>query len=464
MIPVVTPEEMKAVDEAASEPVEVLIQRAGAAVARTALRMLGGGYGRRVVVVAGKGNNGADGRAAAAVLERRGVRVTVLDAAAAAALDQVPPCDLVIDAAYGTGFRGEYHPPDPGRARVLAVDVPSGPELRADVTVTFAALKPVLLLGDGTERAGRIELADIGLDVSRARTHVVEDADVEAGLPVRPRTSHKWQTAVFVAAGSPGMLGAPMLVSHAAMRAGAGYVRLGVPGGQPGGTPPSEVVAVPLPAADWDKAVLPELDRCKALVVGPGLGRSDAVTVAVRSLLAAAPVPVVVDADGLNALGAVDEVAAIVADRTDATILTPHAGEFARIADHAVSEDPIDDARRLAARTGAIVLLKGPTTVVASPGGEVLLSTSGSARLATAGTGDVLSGVIGAFLASGVPPLRAAAFGAHVHGRAAALGYQRGLVAGDLPELVAAWLSGRRGRRGRRGWGHRGQRHPPSRG
>src|SRR4051812_24800332 len=302
---------MKAADEAAPEPVEGLIERAGAAVARTAGSMLGGTYGRRVVVVAGKGNNGADGRAAAAILERRGVRVALVDAAAG--LLTLPASDLVIDAAYGTGFHGEYHPPDPGRAPVLAVDVPSGPELRADVTVTFAALKPALLLGDGPERAGRVEVAALGLDVSRTRMHVVEDLDVDAGLPPRPSNGHKWQTAVFVAAGSPGMLGAPMLVSHAAMRAGAGYVRLGVPGGEPGDTPPSEVVAVPVPADRWDEAVLPELDRVRALVVGPGLGRSDATTAAVRSLLAAAPVPAVVDADGLNALGGAGELASVVA-------------------------------------------------------------------------------------------------------------------------------------------------------
>src|SRR5581483_5619091 len=127
-----------AVDDAAPEPVEVLIERAGAAVARTAVRMLGGGYGRRVVVVAGKGNNGADGRAAARRLERRGVRVSVVDAALG--LRRVPLCDLVIDAAYGTGFRGTYEPPDPCGAPVLAVDVPSGPTSSADTTVTFAAL------------------------------------------------------------------------------------------------------------------------------------------------------------------------------------------------------------------------------------------------------------------------------------------------------------------------------------
>ena len=200
----------------------------------------------------------------------------------------------------------------------------------------------------------------------------------------------------------------------------------------------------PLPAVGWDAAVLPELDRCKALVVGPGLGRSDATAASVRALVAAAPIPVVVDADGLNALGGPDHVAAVVNERHAATILTPHEGEFARLSGGAKAgegQQRIDDVRRLAHRTGAIVLLKGSTTVVAAPGGEVLMAVSGSARLATAGTGDVLSGVVGAFLAQRIPPLPAAALAAHVHGRAASLGYSRGLVASDLHDLIARWLS-----------------------
>src|SRR5438270_1019886 len=262
---------MKAVDQAAPEPVDVLIERAGAAVAFAALRMLGGTYGKRVVVVAGKGNNGADGRAAARRLSARGVRVEMIDAANAPA--RLPPADLVIDAAYGTGFHGSYDPPDTGGAPVLAVDVPSGNVVRAARTVTFAALKPALLVGDGPEHAGEVDVVDIGLDVSRARMHLVESHDVATGLPTRPRDAHKWQTAVFVAAGSPGMLGAPMLVSKAAMRSGSGYVRLGIPGES--SIPPSEVVAVSLPLTGWDEAVLPELERCKTLVVGPGLGRAE---------------------------------------------------------------------------------------------------------------------------------------------------------------------------------------------
>ena len=161
MIPVVTAEEMRAIDAAAPEPFGVLVERAGAAVARVALEELGGAYGRRVVVVCGKGNNGADGRVAARLLRARGVRVLELDAASAPKV--LPPCDLVIDAAYGTGFRGTYDPPDPGPAIVLAVDVPSG-DVRADVTVTFAALKPSLLFAP--EAAGAVLVEDIGLVVS----------------------------------------------------------------------------------------------------------------------------------------------------------------------------------------------------------------------------------------------------------------------------------------------------------
>jgi NAD(P)H-hydrate epimerase len=439
LIPVVTPEEIRAIDAAAPEPVEVLIDRAGWALAAAAVRMLGGCYGRRVVVVAGKGNNGNDGRAAAAVLRRRGVRVEVIDAASLPA--RLPASDLVIDAAYGTGFRGEYRPPDPGGAPVLATDVPSGPTLRADATVTFAALKPVLVTGDGPDRAGKVEVADIGLDVSSARIHLVEDADVVAAYPRRGREAHKWQSAVYVAAGSPGMLGAPMLTAHAAMRTGAGYVRLGVPGGRLDEFPPTEVVGVPLPAAGWHSDVLTGVDRCKALVVGPGLGRSDATTAEVRALVGAAPVPTVVDADGLNALGDAATAAQVIRGRTAPTVLTPHAGEFARLTGEPPGSDPVDDARRLAAQTGAVVLLKGSTTIVADPGGEVLLVTSGSSRLATAGTGDALSGAIGAFLARGLGALPAAAFAAHVHGAAARRGYRVGLVASDLHHLMASWLS-----------------------
>jgi NAD(P)H-hydrate epimerase len=451
--PVVTVEEMKAVDAEAQRrlSLDTLVERAGAAVARSVLRHLGGSYGRRVVVVAGKGHNGDDGRVAAARLRRRGVGVTVVDAGAAG--DRLPPCDIVVDAAYGTGFRGEYRAPEvPAGAFVVAVDIPSGVSgdtgeaaagaVRADGTVTFAALKPGLLLGEGPARSGSVEVVDIGLDVSRAAVHVVEDADVADLLPERPRDTHKWETAVYVAAGSPGMMGSATFCSLAAMRAGAGMLQLGVPGAGPQDLPSSEVVAHGLPPEGWDDDVLAVVGRCRALVLGPGLGRSEATASAVRRLVAECPVPVLVDADGLNALGPAEEVAKLVAGRSTAVVLTPHAGEYARLAGAEPAPDRIGAARDLSRRTGAVVLLKGSTTVVAAPDGRSLVSTSGSPRLATAGTGDVLSGIVGAFLARGLGPVEAAAFGAHVHGRAAELGLSEGLLAGDLVELVPRWLSG----------------------
>ena len=443
MIPVLTPEEMKAVDRAAPEPVEVLVERAGAAVARAALSMLGGAYGRRVVVVAGKGNNGADGRVAADRLRRRGVRVAVIDAAEQP--ERLPPSDLVIDAAFGTGFRGDYVPPDPAGAPVLAVDIPSGVDgltgevgeraVRAASTVTFAALKPGLVLGAGAEHAGRVSVADIGLDVSRSTIGLVGAGDVGAWMPDRPRESHKWKAAIWLVAGSPGMTGAADMAARAAMRSGAGTVRLGVPGQPPGPRFP-EVIGRPLPVEGWDGEVTSDLDRMKAVVIGPGLGRSDATAAAVRRLLAVARVPVVVDADALFALGSLDGPVRFLRDRPGPTVLTPHDGEFSRLVGCPPGPRRISAVRHLAFTTGATVLLKGSTTVVADPSGDVLLTDAGDARLATAGSGDVLSGVVGALLAQGLGPLHAAAGGAFVHGTAAGLGWRRGLVAGDLLDLL----------------------------
>ncbi len=492
MIPVLTPAEMAGVDRQAPEPVDVLVGRAGAAVARRAARLLGGTYAKNVTVVAGKGNNGADGRLAAKLLSANGARVNVLEAAALAGGSALPPSELVIDAAYGTGLERPYSPPDPGRAPVLAVDIPSGLSgltgevldrggaMAAVVTVTFASWKPGLLLGAGPTLAGDVELADIGLGQlvdAIAKCWLVEDRDVVRLLPRRPREAHKWLTALHVVAGSPGMTGAPWFVSRAALRAGAGYVLLSMPGVEPTVLPPSEIVHAPVPASGWHSQVLNGLDRVKALVVGPGLGHTAGAGGEpglpggeVGALVAAAPVPVVIDADGLNAIGSLEALGVIVAKRSQPTVITPHVGEFTRLAGKPPGPDHIAAAREAAARSGAIVLLKGSTTVVASPdgsaggagpagsggpggsdaqgsnAGSVLISASGDSRLATAGTGDVLSGVIGAFIARGVPAFEAAALAAHVHGRAALAGYAEGLVAGDLPDLVAGWLSRNLGR------------------
>ena len=278
-------------------------------------------------------------------------------------------------------------------------------------------------------------------------------------LAPRPRDAHKWQSAVAVVAGSPGMTGAAALCAHAAYRAGAGMVRLGIPGADPAELPAGEAVGAALPEAGWCADALTMAQRCRGLVVGPGLGRAETTGAQVRATVAAATMPTVVDADGLYALGTGDAIAAVVSGadagvegagsdagaRGRAVVLTPHDGEFARLAGGPPGSDRIAAATALAARTGAVVLLKGPTTVVSDPTGSVLLATAGSPRLATAGTGDVLSGAIGAFIARGVDPHHAAALAAHVHGRAAALGPAEGLVAQDLADLLGTWLSAIRG-------------------
>jgi NAD(P)H-hydrate epimerase len=307
--------------------------------------------------------------------------------------------------------------------------------------VTFAALKPGLLFPPGRELAGDVVLADIGLDVARARTGVVERSDVAGWVPPRPATAHKWQAAVVLVAGSPGMTGAAHLAARSAQRAGAGMVRVATPGLGDGCGLPTEAVGVPGVDVDhWEQVVAGQLDRAGALVVGPGLGRAGGTAERVRRLVGSPPaasVPLLVDGDGLTALG--EGAGDLLAGRSTPAVLTPHDGEFARLAGRPPGDDRIAAGRDLATRTGAVVLLKGPTTVVAHPDGRVRLSTEGDARLATAGTGDVLSGCIGALLARGLDPFDAAAAGAWLHGRAAHHAPAEGLVASDvIPHLPAA--------------------------
>src|SRR5690606_33244059 len=231
------------------------------------------------------------------------------------------------------------------------------------------------------------------------------------------------------------MTGAPVLAASGAARAGAGYVRLSVPGVHgPLPASPVEVVGVDVDVHGWDDVVLGGAERFRCLVVGPGLGAHGATEV--RRIVAEAIVPVIVDGDGLGALGTDCARAG-----HPTTVLTPHDGEFEKLCGHRPGADRLGAARDLSRASGAVVLLKGPTTVVAEPGGEVLVVAEGDARLATAGTGDVLSGTIAALVARGLDPFRAAAAGAFLHARAAALAPADGLVASDVVTALPAALA-----------------------
>jgi ADP-dependent NAD(P)H-hydrate dehydratase / NAD(P)H-hydrate epimerase len=481
MRPILTPAEMAARDSAAiaggiSEA--TLVARAGGAVARGARRLLGGTYGRRVVIVCGKGNNGADGRVAGELLAGWGARVDRFDlvdldhSGLGRALDRA---DLAIDAMFGTGFRGAL---DGGAAiaagalnsaacPVLAIDIPSGVDgltgavkgtaVEAVATVCFVALKPGLVLFPGASFAGDVEVAPLLSGTPGAPAFIdpntpppslglTEEADVAAWLPSRRPESHKWSVgALYVVGGSLGMTGAVMLAARSALRTGAGMVVAGLPGDAAVRASGGEVITRSLPATssgsldeDAAKDVLDGLDRFRALVVGPGLGRSAATVAAVRRLVAEAPVPLVLDADGLNALGGDTD---LLAARPAATIVTPHTGEYSRLAGESVGEDRVAAAQRLAERAGAVVLLKGSRTVVADPTGRAALNATGGPWLATAGTGDVLSGIVGALAAMGLPAFRATAAGAWLHGRAADCAGHAGLVAGDLIDALPTVLS-----------------------
>ncbi|MBM3671655.1 MAG: NAD(P)H-hydrate dehydratase [Actinobacteria bacterium] len=464
MLPIVTPAAMAEADQrtiAAGTPMEVLMDRAGRAVAWEARQRLGNAYGKRVVVVCGKGNNGGDGLVAARILRGWGVRVDVFelkDGVPEPALDRtIERADLMIDAMFGTGFRGALEGDAALVARrsldlpTLAIDIPSGIDgstgavqgdaVRAVATVTFAAHKPGLVFEPGRGHAGDVRVADIGIELTDddRRVGLVTDTDVRGWLASVVETdTHKWRSGLLVIGGSGGMTGAPMLVSTAAMRVGAGIVWCAVPGDDMAARASGgEVITKAMPAnvhgalTGIADDVRDALDRFRALAVGPGLGTDEATTAVVRELVTTVDAPLVLDADGLNAFAG---HSADLRARNAPTVLTPHEGEFERLLGDQVGDDRLAAARRLADATGCVALLKGPGTVVAEPGatGRVAVNAVDGPWLGTAGTGDVLTGIIAGLLARGLGAFEAAAAGTLVHGLSADVAGHTGLVAGDL--------------------------------
>jgi ADP-dependent NAD(P)H-hydrate dehydratase / NAD(P)H-hydrate epimerase len=436
--PLYTADEMRAAE--AGHDVDAMMELAGRGVAEAVLRRYPDA--RRIACVCGRGANGGDGRIAARVLREAGRD---------AVEDLVDGADVVVDALFGTGFHGEPRADaaaliermNAAGAPVVAVDVPSGVNastgevagaaVRAAVTVTMHAPKVGLAVAPGLFHAGEVEVVQIGVDHSETRNRLVTD-EILRLVPRRRREDNKYSAgAVLVVGGAPGLTGAVCLAAEATFRADAGYVVVAVPEPSLPVLEQRLLEAVKRPLAAIDEL----LPRMRALALGPGLGRGAEERALVRRLLEDTSIPAVVDADALHELEPVE--------RDAATVLTPHSGELARLIGE---ESSWVDAHRLEAlgravdRFGCVVLLKGADTLVGAPGEGVLVHVSNAPGLATAGTGDVLTGIVGAFLAKGLDARLAAAAAVAAHSRAARLvPQQAGLVASDVISLLPRALA-----------------------
>jgi NAD(P)H-hydrate epimerase len=436
--PLYTADEMRAAE--AGHDVDAMMELAGRGVAEAVLRRYPDA--RRIACVCGRGANGGDGRIAARVLREAGRD---------AVEEVVEDADVVVDALFGTGFHGEPRPDaaaliermNAADAPVVAVDIPSGVNastgevagaaVRAAVTVTMHAPKVGLAVAPGLFHSGEVEVVSIDVEHSETRNRLVTD-EILGLVPRRRREDNKYSAgAVLVVGGAPGLTGAVCLAAEATFRADAGYVAVAVP------EPSLPVVeqrlleAVKRPLDAFDEL----LPRMRALALGPGLGRGAEEHALVRRLLEDTSIPAVVDADGLHELEPFE--------RDAATVLTPHSGELARLIGE---ESSWVDAHRLEAlgraveRFACVVLLKGADTLVGAPGEGVFVHVSNESGLATAGTGDVLTGIVGAFLAKGLDARVAAAAAAAAHSRAARLAPQQaGLVASDVISLLPRALA-----------------------
>lgn len=503
----VTAGQMREIDRATIEdycfPGCVLMENAGRAVAEAVADLLP--MAGRALVLVGKGNNGGDGLVAARHLAERGYVVEVAligeggqlrgeaevnlrharafgipvheNAGDTTIRELLARADVAVDALLGIGLSGAVG----GRAaevlgllaahtgRIVAVDIPSGldadtgalmgPVPRVDITVTFGLPKQGLYLYPGRACCGHIRVAPIGLAPETVRTAtpatwVVEMSDVARAVPPRRPDAHKGDAGrLLVVAGSRGLTGAAAMAANAAMRAGAGLVTLACPASLNPILEQKCTEAMTAPLMDHGCGHLRphHLDELLALasgvdavVIGPGLGSRLTTAELVRDLVALVDRPVVLDADGLNAFAG---NASRLRERTSGLAITPHPGELSRLLElsiERIQSDRVGSARECAEKLGCTVVLKGAGTVTAEPGGQVWINTTGSSAMAGGGMGDVLSGVLGALIAGGMPVTEAAPVGVWVHGRAGDIAAERigprGIIATDLlPALPAVF-------------------------
>lgn len=502
---VLKPEEMKEVDNraiAAGFPDIILMETAGRAVAEKARSFLSKA-GNRVLILAGKGNNGGDGLVAARFLDMWGYNVKILLLAPGDELTGSPSvnyklcqyreieinyindsieedkikremeyADLIIDAMLGTGLKGEVREPilslikwiNMCNTKVLAVDIPSGLDgergsilgsaVRADFTVTMAYPKVGLVVYPGKELTGQLEVVDLGVPERFAEevkpTHfILTYNEVKELLPLRETTGHKGTFGkVVIFGGSKGMAGAPSLTGKAALKTGAGLVRVAVPAGI------QEIVAnysveIITEGLDDDNGnistsslpVIEDLiEKSDVIALGPGMGRSKSITEIVRKIIVnSGSRPVIIDADGINSISNLN----YLKDRKGPTILTPHPGEMARLIKEKVEyieRNRINIAREFSIKYQTYLVLKGAATVIALPDGKVYINQTGNNGLATAGSGDVLTGIISGLIAQGVDVEKAVVLGPYLHGFSADLAVKDyttyGLNAGDIIRYI----------------------------
>lgn len=490
-------------------PGVVLMENAGVSVVRMLESKWELLAERKFCILAGKGNNGGDGYVIARHLSNQGAKVKVFLLGEKAAVSgdaqinldiidkmgidtieisnerdwdkvrvAVTFSDCLIDALLGTGFRGEVSG-DMARLidiinaagkPVVAVDIPSGVEadtgkvcgkaVQASYTVTFGLPKPGLFLYPGAEYTGDLTVADIGIPTSviagqNIKQNIIMADAVRAIIPRRSPAAHKGMSGrVLVVAGSRGLSGAAAMAAEGALRAGAGLVTLAAPGCLQDvlAMKLTEVMTKPLAeieAGSINREAVSDIIRLSAgndvLAIGPGIGREEETAAAVRETITTAECPIVIDADALNALAGntnlLNECAAL-------PVLTPHPGEMARLtglSTESVNADRIAIARQAAAEWGSIVVVKGASTVVAFPDGEVYINTTGNAGMATGGTGDVLTGIIAGLIAQGLSSHDAAVAGVYIHGLAGDVAAQAGrigMVATDLLKAVPAAMYG----------------------
>ncbi|MBX3190326.1 MAG: NAD(P)H-hydrate dehydratase [Labilithrix sp.] len=499
MIPVLSRAQMRAFDAHAIDvckvPSVVLMENAGRGAADVIEREILGGRaeGKRVVILCGAGNNGGDGFVVARHLVARGARVDAwlagdaakmthdckanhdafvglvgrVDAVVPSALDPLrvalAGADVVVDALFGTGldrplgdlFAGLVTFVNDARAKRVALDVPSGMNadtgaamgaaVRADLTVTFGHLKLGHVTGPGAHLSGVVRVVDIGVPPTLRAEHAAglsEARDVRALLRPRPVDAHKYRAGhVAILAGSQGKVGAALLAAHGALRGGAGAATI-VTWPDAASSLESRVVEVMTARIGEEGAELIDqveaaIANKRAVVMGPGFGTGERAQAAVRHVLCEYTGPIVADADALSMhAGAIEDFSAA----SGRAILTPHAGELARLlgtTSEEIESDRFSAARSAAARARAVVVLKGPYTIIASPDGRCVVNPTGNPALATAGAGDVLAGLTGA-LACSLPPFEAAWCGAYLHGAAGdawrAKHGDRGLLAGEIAD------------------------------